>query len=219
MTEALYDTDSMTWDRSAKSRPPAEDSNPPSDESLLAAYRETGDAEYFEELVSRYERELYNYLRRYLGDADLAEDCFQTTFLQVHLKADQFDASRRFRPWLYTVATNQAIDAGRRNKRHQAVSLDRPRGNDEALGQLVNVLESEEVNPLSQTEAAEEQTALREVVDALPETYRQVVILLYYQGLKYREAADILGIPVGTVKSRMHTALEKIQSGLGSLET
>ena len=76
-------------------------------------------------LVHRYERELYSYLRRYLGDAAMAEDAFQGTFLQIHLKCGQFEPGRKFRPWLYTIATNQAIDAQRRNKRHRMVSLDR----------------------------------------------------------------------------------------------
>src|SRR5436190_3601432 len=96
-----------------------------SDEELLLGYRETGDPKLFSELVRRYERELYSYLRRYLGDAGMAEDAFQATFLQVHLKCDQFEEGRKFRPWLYTIATNQAIDAQRRNKRHRSVSLDR----------------------------------------------------------------------------------------------
>src|SRR5436305_14497208 len=96
-----------------------------SDEELLLGYRESGDANLFSELVRRYERELYSYLRRYLGDASMAEDAFQATFLQVHLKCDQFEEGRKFRPWLYTIATNQAIDAQRRNKRHRSVSLDR----------------------------------------------------------------------------------------------
>ena len=97
---------------------------PATDEHILIEYRQTGDRELFAQLVYRYERELYTYLRRYLGDAQMAEDAFQGAFLQVHLKCDQFQEGRRFRPWLYTIATNQAIDARRRNKRHRMVSLD-----------------------------------------------------------------------------------------------
>ena len=90
-----------------------------SDEELLLEYRSMGDRRAFDELVHRYERELYNYLRQYLGDAQMAEDTFQTTFLQVHLKCDRFEEGRKLKPWLYTVATNQAIDAQRRNRRHR----------------------------------------------------------------------------------------------------
>ena len=96
-----------------------------SDESLIAQYRQTGDRSLFETLIGRYEREIYSYLRRYIGNAEMAEDAFQGTFLQVHLKCHQFDSDRRFRPWLYAIATNQAIDVQRRNKRHRMVSLDR----------------------------------------------------------------------------------------------
>ena len=96
------------------------------DEELLLEYRMTGGSAVFETLVKRYERELYNYLRRFLNNQVLAEDAFQATFMQVHLKCQLFDADRKVRPWLYTVATNQAIDIQRRNRRHRLVSLDRP---------------------------------------------------------------------------------------------
>src|SRR6187200_1836026 len=106
---------------------PADTSDPTamSDEALLLAYRDHADRLAFSELVRRYERELYSYLRRYLGDAAAAEDAFQATFLQVHLKCDKFEPDRKVRPWLYTIATNQAIDLQRRGKRHRLVSLDR----------------------------------------------------------------------------------------------
>src|SRR5690606_12984162 len=97
-----------------------------SDEALLERARTGGDRAAFAVLVERYERELYSYLRRYLNDAELAEDAFQMTFLQVHLKCDQFDGERKFKPWLYKLATHQAIDSQRRNKRHRGLSLDRP---------------------------------------------------------------------------------------------
>ena len=69
-----------------------------SDEDLMLAYRADGDRRAFETLVHRYERELFNYLRRYLGDAEMAEDVFQQTFLQVHLKCTQFEPGRKVRP-------------------------------------------------------------------------------------------------------------------------
>ena len=87
---------------------------------------QAGETQAFDVLVRRYERELYGYLRRYLGDGSLAEDVFQNTFLQLYLKSSQYETGRPVRPWLYTIATHQAIDALRRNGRHQAVSLDQP---------------------------------------------------------------------------------------------
>ena len=93
------------------------------DEDLLVEYAQKQTREAFEELVHRYKREMYGYLRRYLRSAELAEDAFQATFLRVHLKCRQFDPCRRFRPWLYRIATNRAIDLLRQNRRHKAVSL------------------------------------------------------------------------------------------------
>ena len=95
------------------------------DEKLLLSYRSSPDEGVFEELVHRYEKELYGYLRHYLGDAEMAADVFQQTFLQIHLKCGQFEPGRKVRPWLYTIATNQAIDYQRRNRRHRMSSLDR----------------------------------------------------------------------------------------------
>jgi RNA polymerase sigma-70 factor (ECF subfamily) len=183
-----------------------------SDEELLLAYRDQADSDAFPELVHRYERELYSYLRRYLGDAPMAEDAFQATFLQVHLKCDQFEEGRKFRPWLYTIATNQAIDAQRRNKRHKSVSLDRntkPEGSDD-VGTLMDLLTSKEPSPELRIEAAQRRDWVRDAVEDLPDGLREAVHLVYYQGLKYREAADILDIPVGTVKSRLHSAILKL---------
>lgn len=183
-----------------------------SDESLLLRYRDTGSREVFAQLVNRYQRELYSYLRRYLGDAELAEDAFQATFLQVHLKCAQFEADRRFRPWLYTIATNQAIDAQRRNKRHRMVSLDRGGATDDAndTAKLANLLICSAPSPIHQVSEAERADWLRGALSELPEATRQVINLVYYQGLKYREAADIMDIPVGTVKSRLHAAVLKL---------
>ncbi len=98
------------------------------DEELIQEYRTTGRRALFEVLVQRYERELFNYLCRYLGNAENAEDVFQTTFMQIHLKCDQFEDGRKFRPWLYRIATNQAIDLHRKTKRYQVISLDENRG-------------------------------------------------------------------------------------------
>src|SRR5437763_17169109 len=78
-----------------------------SDEELLLGYCETGDASLFSELVRRYERELYSYLRRYLGDAERAADAFLGAFFQVHLKGRQYEARRAVRPWRYPGATSQ----------------------------------------------------------------------------------------------------------------
>ena len=131
--------------------PHASSSSSLTDEELLLGYRDSSDPDLFSELVHRYERELYSYLRRYLGDAEMAEDAFQAAFLQVHLKCQQYEPGRAFRPWLYTIATNQAIDAQRRSRRHRMVSLDRAGPTEgEDVGKLLDLLTSKEPTPTAQ---------------------------------------------------------------------
>lgn len=182
-----------------------------SDEELLSSFRH-GEREAFGALLRRYEGELYGYLRRYLGNRELAEDVFQNTFLQVFLKIKQYEPGRPVRPWLYTIATNQAIDALRRSSRHQGASLDQGRGETEGgeWTQLLDLLESRGPCPLDLVEQKERCQLVRESIDQLPEFLRHVLLLVYFQGLKYKEVADILGIPVGTVKSRLHAALVRL---------
>lgn len=182
------------------------------DEQLLLRYREAGEREVFAELVRRYERELFSYLRRYLGNAEVAEDAFQAVFLQVHLKCDLFEEGRRFRPWLYAIATNQAIDTQRRNRRHKMVSLDhvgRSALMDESRD-YADLMVSGEPDPQASAGNQERNELLRQAMGQLSEQMRNVIHLVYYQGLKYREAAEIMSIPVGTVKSRLHTAVAKL---------
>ncbi len=184
---------------------------PATDEELLRGYRRRGDRAAFAELVRRYETELYTYLHRYLGDGTLAEDAFQATFLQVHLKCQQYDESRKVRPWLFAIATNQAIDAQRRNKRHRLVSLDqRNRQGGEDAGALGDLSASLQPGPEEELELSESRQQARAALEALPESLRTAVHLIYYQGMKYREAAVALDIPVGTVKSRLHTAIRRL---------
>lgn len=181
------------------------------DEELLEEYRLSGSPAMFEALVKRYERELYNYLRRFLGNQAMAEDAFQSTFMQVHLKCHLFDESRKVRPWLYTVATNQAIDIQRRNKRHRLVSLDRPnRVQHDELGSLMDLLASGEAGPGEGLEQSERKKWVRDAVAELPEQLGSAVRLVYFRGMKYRDAADVLEVPVGTVKSRLHAAIKRL---------
>jgi RNA polymerase sigma factor, sigma-70 family len=182
------------------------------DEELLLAYRADENREAFEKLVGRYECELFNYLRHYLGDAEMAEDVFQTTFFQVHNKCELFEEGRAFRPWLYRIATNQAIDAKRRNKRHAAVSLDAQMGGDENSWNVYAAqLTTDEVDPDENLIDMERSIQVREAVEQLPDMLRQVLYLVYFQGMKYREAAETLGIPFGTIKSRLNIAIKKLQ--------
>ena len=186
------------------------------DEQLLLRYRETGDQRLFSELVHRYERELYSYLKRYLGKSEMAEDAFQAAFLQLHLKCDQFQEGRRLRPWLYMIATNKAIDLQRRNKRHQIVSLDGNHSQGDPDGRLIDYIEGDEPNPIANLAQSEQGAWVAGEIAKLPQHLKVVVHLVYYQGLKYREAAEALSIPVGTVKSRLHAAIRKLTESWNS---
>jgi len=181
-----------------------------SDEDLLSRFRK-GQRDVFGTLVRRYQRELYGYLRRYLGDADLADDVFQTTFVQVFAKAGQYEPGRPVRPWLYAIATNQAIDAMRRLGRQAAVSLEQTET--EADGErrgLIEMIEAREADPFENVNAAETRQIVRACINQLPDFMKQVILMAYYQGLKYQEIAETLEIPLGTVKSRLHAAMMKL---------
>ncbi|MBX6312648.1 MAG: RNA polymerase sigma factor [Isosphaeraceae bacterium] len=198
--------------RGAAGSAPAGEGAQPTDEELLSRYRDTGLAADFNELVRRYERELYRFLARYLGDAVLAEDVFQATFLQVHLKRGLYEDGRPVRPWLYAIATHQAIDALRRAGRATALSLDRPVGTGRSdPSDLVDLLVGDDPSPLAALEEEERRHWVRDSLARLPEPHRETLILAYFQDLEYREIAQILGIPVGTVKSRIHTAIASLR--------
>ncbi|WP_419192616.1 RNA polymerase sigma factor [Kolteria novifilia] len=171
-----------------------------------------GDESCLTELIQRYESELFRYLHRMLGEPNLAEDVFQNTFLQVHLKRHLYEPGRPFRPWLYTIATHQAIDLIRRNKRHRRPSLDQEfeRQGRDAENSMLQGLPDEAPEPEARALRRERRHLVRKAVDRLSSHLRQVVVLAYYQGLKYKEVSDILGIPVGTVKSRLHTAISRL---------
>ena len=187
------------------------DHNRRTDEELFGEYRTTEDAAVFTELVSRYQRELFNYLRRFLGGAAMAEDVFQQTFLQVHVKSHLFQSGRKFRPWLYTIATNQAIDYQRRNRRHRRLSLDQShRSSGEEVGSLMDVVASDEAGPHAKAETGEQAAWIRDAVGELPESLQSAVQLVYFRGMKYSDAAQELSIPVGTIKSRLHSALQRL---------
>jgi len=184
------------------------------DEDLLLEYRCTGVREAFEELVHRYERELYKYLYHCLGNADNAEDAFQKTFLAVLKECDKFDASREFRPWLYRIAANKAKDHHRQKK---MLSIDVSfRGNDDVYA-IADGIAGSEPAPFEDPIERETIGKLREAVAALPEQMRQAVYMVYFQGLTYREVAEIVGVNIATVSQRIGRAVTKLNFMLKSV--
>ncbi len=185
-------------------------SEPASDNELMRRICRD-DADAFALLVHRYERELFAYLRRYLGNAQMAEDVFQGTFLRIHRKRKSFQDGHPFRPWLYTIATHQAIDMQRRNRRHRMASLDQqPPGT--SGGTLAETVADRRHASDDAVTDGDEQAWMINAVDRLAEPFRSTLTLVYRQGLKQREVAAALGIPLGTVKSRLNTALNRLHA-------
>lgn len=183
------------------------------DEELLRQFVEQGDRYSLETLIRRYQHELYNFLRHYLADDNLAEDAFQLTFVNVYQKAGQFDLTRRFRPWLYGVATHQAIDLKRRERRRAHQSLDITAGPAGARGSTAAAelpdYRQPTRDPLVEGELRD---GLRAAIEQVGEPGRSALELIYLQGLPYRDAAAALNVPVGTVKSRVHAAIRKLSA-------
>ncbi len=179
-----------------------------SDESLFSQYCD-GAGELLEVLINRYRQPLYGFLAKFLGDANLAEDVFQETFLQVHLSRHTFQQGRRFKPWLFTVAANKGRDAMRSRKRHRTVSIDASLGSDqtEGSGRFVDLIASSELTPAEKFSQVEAAQLVREVIQTMPGHLREVLLLAYFQRMPYKDIAEIVSVPLGTVKSRLHTAL------------
>ena len=177
-----------------------------SDERLVKHHVD-GQAGAIDELIRRYRDELFGYLVRFTGSRALAEDVFQETFLQIHLSAASFDVDRRLKPWLYTIATNKARDARRWLRRRPSVSLDTPVGGSDDAVAMVDLMPADGNDPQGPLQGAEQTNRVRAVVDRLGDAQREILLLTYFQRMSYAQVADILNIPVGTVKSRLHGAV------------
>lgn len=175
------------------------------DEDLLADHV-AGRADAFEWLVARYAEDLFGFFQRFVGSASQADDLVQETFLQVHLSAGSFDPERKFKPWLYTIASNKARDFMRSRRRRATHSLDGLPGDPDRPVPGV-LLEADQPTAAEHVASQEQREQVRELVAVMPEHQRAVLILGYFQKLPYAEIAEVLQIPVGTVKSRLHAAV------------
>lgn len=178
------------------------------DDTTLLLAHQSGAEHALRVLIQRYRNEVYGYLFRYMGNAALAEDAFQETFVQIHLAGHTFDPTRPFRPWLFTIATNKARDLHRRTKKHRMPSLDAPMGEDGDATVATLIPDGSEAVE-SQVQKAEVAQRVRSVVDALPELHREILLLGYFQRMSYQQVAEVLNIPLGTVKSRLHAAVAR----------
>lgn len=186
---------------------PATRTDGPSDEALLAAHI-AGDKTALRGLISRYERELLHFLYRFMGDRAAAEDVFQEAFLQVHQSAAQFDTERRFKPWLFTIAANKARDQLRSAARRPASSLQSTMdGDDSGTTEFLSLMASDEETPETHLEREELRAMVQSVVMSMPANLREILLLSYFNQFPYKQISEILDIPVGTVKSRLHSAV------------
>lgn len=177
------------------------------DEQLLSLYR-MGQKRAFTVLMERYKLELFHFLYRFVMSKEIAEDLFQEAFLQVHVSADSFDASKRFRPWLFTIAANKARDHLRKVNRQQELSLAKPlsTGSDDS-GEIIDLIAGEFELPQDQIEREDARRRVREIIAQMPDHMREILILGYFQQMPYKDISDMLSVPLGTVKSRLHAAV------------
>ncbi len=177
------------------------------DAELLARYT-AGEEAAFREIVSRYKNSLYAFLKRFLNRHDLIEDVFQETFLQLFTSRDSFDTTRPLRPWLFTIAANKAKDALRKRQRTVAIPIGTIVESEEmSFGDVLNILTSDSTMPYEKLEESETASCVRQIIADIPENLREILILAYFDKFSYKQMAQILSIPIGTVKSRLHTAV------------
>ena len=183
----------------------------PSDEQLIRRCRR-GDSDALEELLTRYRNRLMAFIYSVVRDYHQAEDIFQETFLRVYRQAGKFRAGASFKTWLYAIAINLCRDALRKAKRRPEVSLEtETAGGGDKTGRISDLLAGKDPGPRDQAGGREMEAILEGELSGLSVEHREVITLSRLEGLKYREIARILGIPSGTVRSRLHYGLEQLR--------
>jgi RNA polymerase sigma-70 factor (ECF subfamily) len=177
------------------------------DVQLLERYA-AGEEGAFQEIVSQYKDSLYAFLRRFMRRQDLVDDVFQETFMQLYVSRDSFDPSKPLRPWLFTIAANKAKDALRRMQRVDSTNLGSMfDGEEHSIDDVLNTLDHDERMPYDDLIRDETAAQVKRVIAKMPARLREVLVLAYFHKFSYAEIAGMVGIPVGTVKSRLHTAV------------
>ena len=169
----------------------------------------------FEVLVSRYSRPLFGYLYRCLGQSDKAEDVFQEVFYEVIRARKRYRTEFKFASWLFRIGRNRAVDRLRRNGLRRMQSLDNPLNPQEEKGESeVSMVAAADPNPEAVARGLELDRALEAALASLPPEQSEVFWLKEKSGLTLAEIADMTGVSVNTVKSRLRYALEKIREHL-----
>ncbi len=154
-----------------------------------------GDADAYATLVERYGGRVYNIALRITGDADAASDCAQEAFIRAYRALHQYDPGQPFGPWLFRITTNASLNQVQRWHAHQTV-----------VDLVPDVREPAETGPEQTVMRREEMGEVLAALAELPANYRAALTLRHLQQLSYREVADSLGIPLGTVKTHLHRA-------------
>ena len=179
-----------------------------------------GEADTFDELFARYESSTLALLNRLVGDRTTAEALAQEAFLRIYRDADSYEYPRRFSTWFFTIVRNLAKNELRYRQRHPAHSLEDQGGDagESDRPALIDEVRAPTRTPLSSIVSKEILDRVHEAIADLPEAEREALILHRFSNLKYREIADIVGTRLGTVRSRLHSALNRLRRSLSDLE-
>ncbi|MDR3570777.1 MAG: RNA polymerase sigma factor [Candidatus Pacebacteria bacterium] len=163
-------------------------------DEMIAARVQNGDVESFSALVERYEDKLTRYARKFLRDPDDAKDIIQEVFIKAFENIQSFDATRRFSPWIYRIAHNEFVNAIKKRARGPVLGIDF----DVVFPHLAATDTADDT-------ALERDTKelLEQCLDELEPKYREPLVLYYYEGVSYKDMADILRIPMSTVGVRL----------------
>lgn len=177
---------------------------------------QAGDVDAFTELYEAHLRGLLNFFFRLCWDRSLAEDFAQEVLLRIYKSASKWEPNAKFTTYLYRIARNYWIDHCRLlSTQKENVSLDAKFGSSDDSGSLIDRLPDDIRPPEHDLDRRELYGAIMKALEQLPDEQRMVFVLSEIEELKYNEIAEIMEIPLGTVKSRMHTAIGKLQELLG----
>ena len=171
-----------------------------------------GDPDAVSGLIGRYQHRLYRFLVRLVGDPAEAEDLFQQTWVRLMEKIGSYDARRNFEAWLFTLARNLAIDHLRRRR---GISLDDP---DDSGQAPLDRLAAAGPDVLGQLIDFERGALLAAAIEELPAIHREVLTLRFEEEMKLEQIAEVAGVPLSTVKSRLHRALESLRARIEAPE-
>lgn len=174
------------------------------DDAYLIERHLNGDGQAIDELIRRHQARAYQYAFRLTRNADLAADLVADAFLRVYRSLDGFRGKSAFSTWLYRIITNCFLDSRKRASSRPVASLDEVMETSE--GELQRQIESEDESPLDILARRMQAGVLADGIDALPEVHRAIVQMYHGEMLSYEEIADILSVPIGTVKSRLNRA-------------